>query len=771
MKHLLLTVIMATAAIGMPAAGHGIDFQAEKAVGQTRISTAKPAAQSEVREIAPGVFINKTNGVKRLEIRKGQNRITPQIKKSAKTVFKAPEGHVLFESFEGWDGTAENWLPEGWSIESKTGMDRADSWQPTAQTWYPGPCDGQYYMGVYLTYADNNDEWLITPEVEVGAGNVLDFYAYIEPAYIFSMENVDWNTMEYIGDKVVAATLQIWAQPEGGEWAMLYDVADKYKNMSFFDLLNAIPTSLEKYSVSLDGLEGKKARLAFRYVGSEGNSMFIDAVSVGLPTLEGISYTSPLSTLFWGTDDTIERGYLAQSIAMYPVYEALTWENASPYTPGVTYTWTYSDPATREEADYTGKSLTVTYEPDYTSPTYMRNNFHKLPTLTASADNALPASYTAPFYCLQAGGKSEITFNSGEELTVGLLPFSPVNRNLTHAIVDYESVGDLNCPIFGHDKYTDRWWLEYSYNGEEPAEGDFSRLLGILNFIYPTEKPLVVSGAHVLGHGRIAADAELTLSIYGLPASMVFTGTETPLATAKCLGADILSETDDLVIPFKFDEPFVLKATEEYPYYMVMFSGFNSDKVEYFAPTQSYDPNPDYICHGWLFKHNNINGREGYGVSPIAYIEGEEGPMYNAFAINLQGEYPWLTTDTESIELPADGTAAEVALGSYYDGSRLTVEAPAGVEASVAGRYNECVLSLRHNGAAVEVDGDITVKGPGVELSIPVKANSGIADITADHGEITGIYDLGGRRIEGEPAAGIYVVRYSDGTAAKKAIR
>lgn len=225
------------------------------------------------------------------------------------------------------------------------------------------------------------------------------------------------------------------------------------------------------------------------------------------------------------------------------------------------------------------------------------------------------------------------------------------------------------------------------------------------------------------------------------------------------------------MIPFKFDEPFVLKATEEYPYYMVMFSGFNSDKVEYFAPTQSYDPNPDYICHGWLFKHNNINGREGHSVMPIAYIEGEEGPMYNAFAINLQGEYPWLTTDTESIELPADGTAAEVALGSYYDGSRLTVEAPAGVEASVAGRYNECVLSLRHNGAAVEVDGDITVKGPGVELSIPVKANSGIADITADHGEITGIYDLGGRRIEGEPAAGIYVVRYSDGTAAKKAIR
>ncbi len=49
---------------------------------------------------------------------------------------------------------------------------------------------------------------------------------------------------------------------------------------------------------------GKKTKFAFRYVGSDGNTMFIDAIGVGYPELEDISYTNPFETLYWGFDRT-----------------------------------------------------------------------------------------------------------------------------------------------------------------------------------------------------------------------------------------------------------------------------------------------------------------------------------------------------------------------------------------------------------------------------------------------------------------------------------
>ena len=144
--------------------------------------------------------------------------------------------------------------------------------------------------------------------------------------------------------------------------------------------------------------------------------------------------------------------------------------------------------------------------------------------------------------------------------------------------------------------------------------------------------------------------------------------------------------------------------------------------------------------------------------------------VYASFAIGIEGEYPWLTTDCDGIELGTE--PVEVALGSYYDGSKLTVEAPAGITATVAGRYNACKLTVTRSDAAVEAEGNITVKGPGVEVTIPVKAAAGIADITAEGATLVGLYDLNGRSISRENAAtGIYVAKYSDGTARKVAIK
>ena len=48
----------------------------------------------------------------------------------------------------------------------------------------------------------------------------LSFYVYYSPMYLFNLdeEYVDWDTFSFIGEKVVTATLQVWAQAEGEDW-------------------------------------------------------------------------------------------------------------------------------------------------------------------------------------------------------------------------------------------------------------------------------------------------------------------------------------------------------------------------------------------------------------------------------------------------------------------------------------------------------------------------------------------------------------------------
>lgn len=774
MKQILLTGLFSVATLAVSAALPQVGDNAVSAKRHIVENHVKAPAAKPAKRPMKSTWSVRTNGATR---RIGSNRIAPAANAAASEA--ANEAVALFESFEGWDGTTADWTPDGWTVEMKGEVERADSWTPaTPEGSFMSPSDGNYFYAINLS-SKKQDEWLISPAVDIAEDYVLAFDAFIDPAYLFNtdMDHINWDEMEFVGEKVVAATLQVWAQPDGEEWTMIHDFADDYKSYTLMELLYMSPAELEKKSVSLAALTGKKARIALRYVGSDGNTMYIDKITVGYPVLEGIRYLNPTQTLYWG----FERGFDLQTapltIAQYPVYAPLTWSNYSDVTEA-DFTWRYTDPESKDWSEINHPyELTLTYAPDYSTERSKVNNLYFPPTLSASAAHAQPASYTAPFNALQAGGKFETTFSDGSKIEGGLLPFNFVDRGLSLATIDFEAVGDLAMPVFGHDAYTNRYWLEYTLNGHEPEEGDDVQLDGILNYIFPSEAPLVVSGVDVFGAGEIQPDAELKIAIYALPPTFEFFGDETPMASAVIKGSDVLSDgtgTGYLCMPFDFDEPAVIVSSEDTPAYIVMLSGFNSDKVTYFAPLQS--AYPDDYCLGYTMKRIRLNGEESYRttMAPIEEHIGEFGECRNAFAIALRGEYPWLTTDSKGIELPADGTAATVSLGSYYDGSKLAIDAPEGITATAAGRYDECVLTVTHSDPAKEVDGKIAVKAPGLAIEIPVKAAAaGIADIEDGNGvEITGIYDLGGRRVNPAGAkAGVYVIKYSDGTVVKTAVK
>lgn len=790
MKQLLLPSLLISAALGMNAAKPAPDLQTKSATDLVTVTSITNHGNPTTKHLATGVTMTTKGALKKLNVaanRFSSNKLQAPAAHRSAAPMKLIDGstYEMFESFEGWNGSDDNyaWIPAGWNVDMQGDVTRDYSWTPYKQqsTYLPAPPDGSYAYAInYAT--DHQDEWLITPEVEIQEGMELSYYTYLEPLYLFNLGEgkVDWDTSSFIGEPEVAANLQIMAQPEGAEWEVVFDYFDHYKGYTLMDLFDAATYRFDPKAHSLSKYAGKKVKLAFRLVGTDGNLIIIDAVGVGYPKLEGVNYMDPLSTLYWGFARDAKLTMLTAGIAMLPVYEPLTWTNS--FFEDADITWTYCDPITADFVTSDNpEELVVTYVPDYSSEASMKNNFFYPPTLTASAVGSTPGSFTAPYTYFQAGGKAERTLSNGTEFTPGLMPFDVNDLLFTYINTSDDQIGAYGIPVFGYNQHSNQYWLNYSLNGAEAADTDYARLEGIANMFYaPSETPLVANGLTIHGFGKIGENAELTAAIYALDETYQFDYENiTPIASATIKGTDVIAEYNDskgyLCLPFDFDSPVVLQTSDELPAYVILLTGFNSDEVEHFAPLQNYYTDRNYLGFGFALYHIDLSShvdRPAYwNLRNLSYMEdGDYVDVYGTFAISIEGEYPWLTTECDGIQL--DSEPVEVALGSYYDGSKLTVRAPEGITATVAGRYNRCKLTVTHADAATEVDGDIIVEGPGVKVTIPVKAAAGIADITAEGATLTGLYDLSGRSISRENATtGIYVAKYSDGTARKVAIK
>lgn len=780
MKKILLSTAVVLGFTGLPMTAQTQAPLLEKESAPVVIRNIKSGndADTRITKLAPGVSLSVKNGMKKLNFIGKEPKTIDFLRNKQILKSTTPEGYVLYESFEDWDGDDYTWTPEGWIVDMRGDVDRDESWTPGSQLpMMPPPSDGKYYYGIQFSMSQQ-DEWLISPYVTVGEGMDLSYWLYLSPVFLFNLNNVDWDTFEFIGEPEVSATLQIWAQEEGGEWVMLRDYFDEYKQYSLMELFDMDPDGMEKNEVPLTDFYGKKTRVAFRYVGTDGNTMFIDAIGIGFPALEGVRYSNPAETLYWGFERSPELSGLTAGIALYPVFSPITWENLC--DANASFTWTYCDPVTGDfVTSDTRDELSVTYIPDYRSEASKKNNLFYPPTLRAEAENSTPGEYTAPYTYFQAGGKSEYSFSNGEEFNASLMPFDFHELGLAVTTVSDDEIGDSAIPVFGHNANTDKYWLNYSLNGEEEIEGDYNKLIGIANlYTPPVDMPLVINGITVFGYGKISDDAVLKASVYALDEDMsADPSTFTVMGSATISGSQILrqdAEKGYLCLPFDFDAPAVIRTSDEHPGYLIMLEGFNSDQVEYFAPLQSKIDDPNGRGSAFMMSEidlsNHIERPPYISIKRVLYKEnGEVYRPATSFAISLDAEYPWLTTDCEKIELSPVTPEVSVTLGSYYDGSDLTVSSPAGSSATVTGRYNECVLKVTLNDAAVMVDGEVVVEGPGVKITIPVTYSpSGITSISADNAAISALYDLTGAQVnKNNVKSGLYIVRFNDGTVRK----
>lgn len=675
----------------------------------------------------------------------------------------AVDGLTFYESFEGFDGQSLQWLPAGWRAESRGSADLEDvnkwgAYNPALGYGVPASPDGQMCMAlIYCDDKHQQDEWLYTPSFTPKENEELSFQVFSDPFWFFDLSKFDWDQYEFIS-REKKWNFEVWLKVGDGEFFKAWDWLDNFADLETLDLVY-LDQIYRKYAVDLSAYAGKEVTAAFRYYGSDAQTLTIDDVRVGLPTLEGVYYTNPLETLYWGIGSLPGFDYITTPVAQYPTHQPITFSNASDCK--ADFLWSYHDWETKGMEESADEHLTLTYYPDYSTDFTRRNNLYAFPTLIASRPGVSDGEFKHACEYLQAGGKCEL--DAGEAVWEGsLMPFE-INTEDWMVLVEVDDAIGAVVPVFGYtsDGNCDRYWLNYSLNGEPAQEGDYVNLTAVMNFIYPTERALVVNGVNAFALGQVKNGAKFDIQILAL-SELGVPDYEDPVAQATCTGDKFIREefgtNEILTIPFRFTTPAVLST--EAPAYVVRLSGFHDpENVTYFAPIMSEQPHPDYLCFGWAEKNMQIEGNERLGsLSPAAYSEGPHGPCFNAFGLGLLAEYPWLDTEVTGIELPDDGTPVKVNLGSYYDGAMLSVEAPAGVTASIVGRYDACQLTLSHNEADIVAKGDVKITGPGVSLTIPLKEVMGADVIELPIEETSEAYTIDGRKIDITTApAGFYI--------------
>lgn len=723
--------------------------------------------------------------------------INPAAVKNLRSAAKAyagnlPEGVLLWESFENLEHQGDlTWLPEGWTAVSygDGDLETGEKWAVDMQSNpnIPGPADGDFYAGINFS-TKNQDEWLVSPSVALPADRLyqLSFFANVDPLffYVLDGDHVDWDTYEFT-DQVVTCNFQILVSADGGEFEVVRDFANEFMGYSMMELMELSPVALQKYSVDLTGYEGKNIKVAFRYVGTDGNTLFLDAVSIALPAMDLVIH-APAETLYWGLDCSSLWTYMQLSIAQYPVYSPFVFSGeAAGSSSKVNLGWLYCDPETTDMVSAPGDELTLEYHTDYSSAFTTRNNLYYPPVLLGSAEGYSDTEVTFNADYLQAGGKACFVMSDGSEFNGGLLPFDINTSEIGGYTICDDKLGDLSLPVFGHNANTTAYWTDYTFRGDA-GPGDLCELTQIMNYYTPSASPLVVDKVWLNAIGFFEPDAEFTCSI--IPMLPYYEDGEymgdvfgdAPVAVATVLGKDVTGYDPTstgklyLCLPFTFDTPVVLSAGDAKAY-MICISGFNSPKVEYFCPMQQWIPNDEAFATGWVAKDITFTGQTRTTFNPLAYYENEYGPMFCAFAINLGGTYPWLEAATTDLVLDDNGTCS-VALDSYYDATELTVTCPQWTEVTLSGRYGDARLSVLATDYTDDSLGSITVSGPGVKKTFAVGTPAGAAAIRPDGPDaaITDVYTATGVRV-GSSAnvlpAGVYITRHADGTARKIAIQ
>ncbi|MDE6497065.1 MAG: choice-of-anchor J domain-containing protein [Muribaculaceae bacterium] len=229
---------------------------------------------------------------------------------------QSPRDTTFYEGFEDYEEyLGLNWIPPMWT-EINT---EANAPTPTQlmhninNSWYCYYSSNMYqdyttdgdkeafihyaYDGDYGTTDAAQDEWLVTPEIQLARQETLHFLLQYDCSEIYNFDYFDYGTYEY-SKRELFCNFYVMITTDGGEnWDTIFDLEHEYVSpLSDYAIMKGTGIYLHEFEASLRDYDGKNVKLAFRYTRNEGwggNSMILDGVVIDHPHSAGIEDITP----------------------------------------------------------------------------------------------------------------------------------------------------------------------------------------------------------------------------------------------------------------------------------------------------------------------------------------------------------------------------------------------------------------------------------------------------------------------------------------------
>lgn len=704
--------------------------------------------------------------------------VTPKAMLPIKTA--EAESAYFFENFESWDGETYDWIPDGWADISKCDPPSVapenEGINPTWQVEYPSwdlSIEGKFFARVANNYHsdpvtgalvnEKQDEWLISPSITLNDGEWLYFYLCYHPGWVFfDSQNYTMTSLNNV--------MEVQVSDDGGKswtgiWSCLED-AQKYSNSELYASLASITGTWIPVRLSLENYVGKTIKIAFRYVGSNGESMAIDCVTVKKPSPTA-HYTIPIGSFYSGYD--LNSQLAAKSSVLTSPFSEVTFYNAS-NVDCVDFKWTYTTDGSSTKQS-TEMDLMAEYRPGE----------YSFPSLHAEAGNGTTSDFTMRRDFLKVGGTLG-DFGAGNYDT---------NKGISHYLVGGKY-------LFGTG--SDSFWTNYI-----GMEGVDVKLTAICNY-FP--KP-----AHSYCFGRVWVNANVTATdgaLFTLKAFRVVDGTieSDPFAVAVCDGSQIQSVISGgkrlSALPFDFGRTITVDTGV-----FLKLTGFDDAvNVQDFVVLNQNTPNPEGSNYAYVFLTGYKDGMTDDLLIPASHINSSVGPLCTAFCFNLDANFTWLECSDPTFYAGELKQSKGLKFYTEYRADDFTIEGD-GVGDWITykiGAYNEethqqlVTFTVADNpGTERESTVEVAVPGSKCIVTISQDAASGVAAVDAARklavengaivvsgacGEQLAIYNTLGILVlhtditsesdavaTGNLPAGIYVARLSSGASIKFTIR
>ncbi|GHT53887.1 hypothetical protein FACS189451_06560 [Bacteroidia bacterium] len=472
-----------------------------------------------------------------------------KLNQNANSQSVAAAAESLHEGFEGWDGEASDWLPDGWTDESKVGSpsyvedvygDAYDfTWRPT---WAYAK-SGLYSAGVQfstdiplsvLSDKDENgdgdldtipyfapspqDEWLYSPEVTVKqADYVFAFDLNYDP--FWARFRYDDEEEEYKFDAMHTVVEALISTDGGVTWTSKWDNREDaagYTEDELWDVMFETGPLWLSVSINLAEYLNKDIKIAVRYWDDGGESVYVDNVVVGYQIPEA-SYRRP-------------TGYLISGLS--PDYYNLTGLNlivGNAYTPtqwrGIVKN---ADAVNWNFSDYTSSSEV---NPVVTLP----YGLYETPVLTATNKGG-PAEFQLGI----EGDDNYMALGGNNWRNVGLpepMLFGLGNYDLNYEIMRYSDINAEDLAPYGtfrgvanyFEKPANTYMIEtfYVHAGNVVAKPGEPVLLNIYDVTEEYQKGELIATAEANPEDFILATEDDGLKYYTIPFKFMVVDPET----------------------------------------------------------------------------------------------------------------------------------------------------------------------------------------------------------------------------------------------------